>query len=259
MRLRVVRVELAEIVHGDCRAARGIWRLPPSFDGSVRAPVPRFTALSVAERRRAREFFTEFAGRLARVLLPGAHAAISTNPTISDLLTNPLADAGLERRGTIVRLVRTLRGGDRPKGAESEFPEISAIPRSAFEPWVLFRRPFEGTLAENLRRYGVGGLRRPNPESPFVVDVVPSGRTPKREREIAAHPSLKPQAFLRTLVRATLPLGRGVVVDPFSGSGSTLAAASAVGYRSLGIEIDREFFVDSLEAVPRLAALEVGS
>ena len=29
----------------------GIWRIPPSFDGNVRAPLPRFTALDAAERR----------------------------------------------------------------------------------------------------------------------------------------------------------------------------------------------------------------
>ena len=52
------------------------------------------------------------------------------------------------------------------------------------------------------------------------------------------HPSLKPQDFLRQLVRGVLPLGEGVVLDPFCGAGSTLAAAEAVGYRSVGIEND---------------------
>jgi len=45
------------------------------------------------------------------------------------------------------------------------------------------------------------------------------------ERKIAPHPSLKPQAFMRQLVRAALPLGRGVILDPFMGAGSTVAAA----------------------------------
>jgi DNA modification methylase len=68
--------------------------------------------------------------------------------------------------------------------------------------------------------------------------VITSRPTPKSEREIAAHPSLKPQAFLRRVVRAALPLGDGTVLDPFAGSGSTLAAANAVGYASIGIESD---------------------
>lgn len=57
------------------------------------------------------------------------------------------------------------------------------------------------------------------------------------ERALAPHPTLKPHAFLRQVVRAILPLGEGVVLDPFAGSGSTLAAAEAIGYKSLGVEL----------------------
>jgi DNA modification methylase len=42
------------------------------------------------------------------------------------------------------------------------------------------------------------------------------------------------------------------------GGGSTIAAAMAVGYDSVGIEIDPVFFKISEEAIPRLAQLEVG-
>jgi DNA modification methylase len=66
--------------------------------------------------------------------------------------------------------------------------------------------------------------------------------THKPERSLAAHPSLKPQAFLRILVRGVLPLGEGVVLDPFAGSGSTLAAADAAGYESIGVEKDSRYF-----------------
>ena len=58
----------------------------------------------------------------------------------------------------------------------------------------------------------------------------------------ALHPSLKPQAFLRQIVRGALPLGDGVLLEPFAGSGSTLAAAEAIGYTSIGIEKDPHYF-----------------
>jgi site-specific DNA-methyltransferase (adenine-specific) len=42
------------------------------------------------------------------------------------------------------------------------------------------------------------------------------------------------------------------------GGGSTIAAAMAVGYDGIGIEIDPVFFKISEQAIPRLAELEVG-
>ena len=39
------------------------------------------------------------------------------------------------------------------------------------------------------------------------------------------------------------------------GSGSTIAAAEAVGYPSLGIELDAQYFALAQQAIPRLAAL----
>ena len=99
-----------------------------------------------------------------------------------------------------------------------------------WEPWLVYRKPIEGRVQDNLRTWKTGGFRRPNPDKPFG-DVIASAPTRKAERDLAPHPSLKPQAFLRTLVRAALPLGEGVVLDPFAGAGSTLAAAEAVGYK----------------------------
>jgi site-specific DNA-methyltransferase (adenine-specific) len=76
------------------------------------------------------------------------------------------------------------------------------------------------------------------------------------EREVAPHPSLKPQRFLRQIVRAALPLGQGVILDPFMGSGSTIAAASACGLRSVGLEINPEYFRLAVNAIPLLADYE---
>jgi DNA modification methylase len=124
----------------------------------------------------------------------------------------------------------TMRGGDRPKHAHEEFSNVSVMPRSMWEPWLLFRKPLEGRVQDNLRKWKTGGFRRVSGERPFG-DVILSAPTRKRERAFAPHPSLKPQAFLWQIVRASLPLGEGVVLDPFAGSGSTLAAAEAVGYK----------------------------
>lgn len=241
---------------GKLRAGRGgVWRIPPSIGGSKRRPLPRFTVLGESELAALFEFFEAWGALILPVLKPGGHVVVATSPLFNHVVSQALESAGLEKRGEIVRLVRTLRGGDRPKGAEEEFREVSAMPRSAWEPWVLFRKQLDGTVAENLRRWKTGGLRRPSADVPFT-DVVASGRTPREERAIAPHPSLKPQEFLRQVVRAVLPTGEGVILDPFAGSGSTLAACQAVGAEGIGIEIDREYVKVAVTAIPELAAID---
>ena len=64
----------------------GIWRLPPSFDGHTRAPLPRFTALNEQERNRLTVFFHAWTTALLPALCPGAHVFIATNAFISQLL-----------------------------------------------------------------------------------------------------------------------------------------------------------------------------
>ncbi|HYV47351.1 MAG TPA: DNA methyltransferase [Myxococcaceae bacterium] len=232
----------------------GVWRIPPSFDGSRRSPLPRFTVLTVDDLEALGRFFADFAVRAYRVLVPGAHMFIATNPLLSHVLYQALTGAGFEKRGEIIRLVQTLRGGDRPKNAHEEFANVTVMPRSCWEPWGLFRKPCEGRVQDNLRKWKTGGLRRISEDAPFV-DVIRSSPTHKKERAIAPHPSLKPQALMRQLVRAALPLGEGVVLDPFMGAGSTIAAAVAVGYRSIGIELDATHFDTATRAIPLLATL----
>ncbi|HEX8263319.1 MAG TPA: DNA methyltransferase, partial [Allosphingosinicella sp.] len=147
-----------------------------------------------------------------------------------------------------------MRGGDRPKNAHTEFDEVSVMPRSQWEPWIIMRKPLEGRVQDNLRKWKTGGFLRRSEAQPFG-DVIKSAPTSKREREIAPHPSLKPQAFLREIVRASLPLREGKVLDPFAGSGSTLAAANYIGYESVGIESDAKFVRLAERAIPKLAAI----
>lgn len=238
------------------RGRGGVWRIPPTLDGVKRSPLPRFTVLGERDLRALGTLFSEFASAAFRVLVPGAHVFIASNPLLAHVVNRALLDAGFEKRGDIVRLVQTLRGGDRPKNAHREFANVTVMPRSAFEPWALFRKPCEGRVEDNLRRWKTGGLRRPDAETPFG-DVIRSAPTRASERALSNHPSLKPQAFMRAVVRACLPLGEGTVLDPFSGGGSTLAAALALGYRSIGIEIDPHFFRMSSRAIPRLSRLKI--
>ena len=244
--------ELTKLMNGK----GGIWRIPPYFDGSKRMPLPRFTVLTEKDQKSLKDFFQRFAFLAKCVLVPGGHVFIATNPLVSHLVYESFFKVGFEKRGEVIRTVYTLRGGDRPKNAHDEFSDVTVMPKSCWEPWGLFRKPCEGRVQDNLRKWKTGGLRRISPSEPFN-DLIKSSPAKRQERQIAPHPSLKPQSFLRQIVRASLPLGEGLILDPFMGSGSTIAAAEACGLSSIGLEVRQEYFAMAQAAIPRLAALKV--
>ncbi len=236
----------------------GVWRIPPSFDGSNRSPLPRFTALTKKDREVLHRFFLEWSKLVVHALRPGGHVFIASNAFLSQLVFSALVSGGLEFRGELIRLVRTFRGGDRPKNAEEEFPDVCSLPRSCYEPWGIFRKPIpQGmTVGDCLREFGTGGLRRTNTEQPFN-DVIESERTSQKERDIANYPSLKPQSFLRQIVRAALPLEEGIIADTFMGSGSTVAAAEASNITCIGVERFADYYELSKTAIPQLIRVPV--
>ncbi len=249
-------LEFTEKEVSKLRAGRGgVWRLPPNIGGSKRDPLPRFTVLNEVQKKNLARFFHEWGKLLLPALTPGAHVCVAGHPMMQHLVQSALADAGFEVRTAIMRLYFSFRGGDRPKNAEREFPEVCVTPKGAYEPWMLFRKPIAAkTVADNLRQWKTGGLRRLGCDKP-LPDAIPSGRTPDREEAISDHPCLKPQHFMRIIVRSLLPLAEGVVLDPFMGSGSTIAAAEAIGYDSVGIELDDSYFQQAERSIPRLARL----
>jgi len=70
-----------------------------------------------------------------------------------------------------------------------------------------------------------------------------TSKTSSGERHYAgrnAHPTVKPVDLMCWLCRLVTP-PRGIVLDPFMGSGSTGVAALAEGFRFLGIELSAEY------------------
>ena len=59
-------------------------------------------------------------------------------------------------------------------------------------------------------------------------------------RRANTHPTVKPIALMRYLVRMVTPPS-GTVLDPFAGSGSTLCAAALEGFDHIGVEREEEY------------------
>ena len=54
------------------------------------------------------------------------------------------------------------------------------------------------------------------------------------------HPTVKPLAIMRWLIRLVTPPG-GTVLDPFAGSGTTIEAALIEGFEPIGIEMEPDY------------------
>ena len=93
------------------------------------------------------------------------------------------------------------------------------------------------------REAGLDGLEEKR-ESDRQKDDGVGGDNPRNRSNNARanhHPTVKPLALMRYLVRLVTPPG-GVVLDPFLGSGSTAVAAILEGFDWLGCEITEDYW-----------------
>lgn len=84
---------------------------------------------------------------------------------------------------------------------------------------------------ENFESSTVGDGR------PVAIDnAYQRGKTERRN----THPTVKPTELMRYLCRLITPVG-GLVLDPFTGSGSTGKAALMEGFKFIGMEMDADY------------------
>lgn len=119
------------------------------------------------------------------------------------------------------RYVAKAAGKEREAGLEGD-PEITA------------RTPMAGRGQGGLKCRTCGKWKASG--SPCTCAEPDFEQVPfERKARLNTHPTVKPVALMRWLVRLVNPSG-GVVLDPFLGSGTTLVAATLEGVRAIGVE-----------------------
>ena len=104
----------------------------------------------------------------------------------------------------------------------------------------------DGSRNEGHRSTSFAGGHRPNAmyaDTGGASRFMYVAKAPKSERPVVdgtAHPTVKPLALMRWLVRMVTPPG-GTVLDPFAGSGTTLEAAMLEGFNVTGIEREADY------------------
>ena len=112
---------------------------------------------SRGEARRSSVAFERFtaawASECRRVLRPGGHLVAFGSPRMVHRLMVGIEEADLEVRDQVMWLYSqgVPKGRRHPGG-------LSSTLKPAYEPIVIARRPFPGTLADNLAEHGTGAL-----------------------------------------------------------------------------------------------------
>lgn len=83
----------------------------------------------------------------------------------------------------------------------------------------------------------------------FYCAKAPTKERPRHD-DGTAHPTVKPLTLMRWLVRLVTPPG-GTVLDPFTGSGTTLEAALLEGFHAIGIEANEDYLPLILQRLAR--------
>lgn len=111
-------------------------------------------------------------------------------------------------------------------------------------------------------QYGNGGKRKdiwtPHPQGAKPKDVIEVPTTCNGMGESTAHPTQKPEELVRKFILASSN-ENDTVLDPFSGSGTTLVAAEQLNRKWLGCEINSEYnewAIQRLENVRRMSKNE---
>ena len=93
-------------------------------------------------------------------------------------------------------------------------------------------------------QYGNGGKRKdvwtPHPLGAKPKDIIEVPTTCNGMEEKTPHPTQKPEDLLRKLILASSN-EHNLVLDPFSGSGTTLVVAEQLGRRWLGCDLSHEY------------------
>lgn len=210
-------------------------------------PINGWSGADASIPREYQAWCASWASEWLRVLKPGGSAIVFAGRRRAPRCVAALEDAGFhfrdmlawERTHAVHRAQRLTVVFDRREDSENSERwsdwRVGNL-RPVFEPILWCFKPYKVTIADNVIEHEVGAFNQAAYERNFgsVDNLLRCGMEPG---EGGLHPAQKPLKLMRGLIELTTLPGQ-VVLDPFSGSGTTLVAARQIGRKFLGFERD---------------------
>lgn len=192
----------------------------------------------------------EWATELFRVCKEGAIVAAFNSTRTMAHLQVALERAGFYARDCIVYRRSSgipkglnLQARLKQRGVENhqEWEGWHSCLRNEWEAIVIVQKPLINNYIETLMKNGIGLFYAVNEDGSFQSNIIENIQRDDCEQE-NVHCTVKPLALMEKLVQMFVPRSEEhIVLDPFSGSGTTLLAAMRLGCSYVGIEVVPEY------------------
>lgn len=158
----------ALLVRGDCleflkrlddNSIDSVVTDPPAGIAFMGAEWDRMKRAGMTELQAFQEFICEVFTEVYRVLKPGGHAVVWALPRTSHHTAMGLERSGFDIRDQGTYLFHVFGSGfPKSHNLDGEHKGFGTALKPAVEFWILVRKPVEGTVAENVLKYGTGAL-----------------------------------------------------------------------------------------------------
>ena len=214
----------------------------------------------------------EWALELFRVCKPGATVAVFNSTRTVAHVQVALEKAGFYSRDIVVY----RRSSGIPKGVNisrqlekkgfenpEEWAGWHSCLRSEWEAICILQKPLVDNYVNTFMTYGSGLFYTSRPDGGFQSNILENIERGKSE-DFNVHCTVKPLPLMDRLIEMFVPpTPDALVLDPFSGSGTTLVAAKRAGRDFVGIEIEARYIdiinarLDAVSAPPETWQLDL--
>jgi site-specific DNA-methyltransferase (adenine-specific) len=196
------------------------------------------------------DWATQWSHELVRVCKNGAIVAVFSSTRTLAHIQVALEDAGFYARDVLVY----RRHSGIPKGLniEKKLSKLGDTNAHDWEGWhtclrneweaiVIVQKPLKNNYLETIQETGLGPFKAILSDGSFQSNIL-EGFSKNRDEKFDDHCTIKPISLIKKLIELFLPKGENhTVLDPFAGTGTTLAASLELGYKAIGIEIEQRY------------------